>query len=180
MERRYSGVAALLLLALFPVGLLAADNGSDLATEKNIGIGYEGMLIGEFLQGVSVRGWWGRWGAEGNAMQASVDFGDDDDVSAWMLTSKIMFAPLVREHSKFYVGLEGGWGNVDAGTYGDDLDTWIIGPLFGAEYRFQELPELGFNWEVGYRWTSLNAADDDDDIDLSGIFIVLGVHYYFR
>jgi hypothetical protein len=166
-----------ILLSVLPVGVLAAES-SDLATERNIGIGYEGMFLGEFLQGVSARGWLGKLGLEGDLWQASVDVGPYD-VDAWVLSGKVLYAPIVREHTKFYVGFEGGWATMDLG-YGDDLDGTTFGPLFGAEYRFQELPELGFNWEVGYRWTSLSPSGYDEDFDLNGISITLGVHYYFR
>ncbi|OHB66754.1 MAG: hypothetical protein A2Y76_02590 [Planctomycetes bacterium RBG_13_60_9] len=190
----YLGVTVLLALLAFSSSATAADS-EDLATEKTIGIGYEGMFLGEFLQGASVRGWLGKVGLEANVWQSDVGVKIGDlpsvDVSAFVLTGKIMYAPIVREHTKFYLGLQAGLGSIDlpTGTLGDiadadipdtSIDVFVFGPLFGVEYRFQELPELGFNWEVGYSFSSLDMDIVDPSVDLNGISITLGVHYYFK
>jgi len=198
MKKFCLGAAALLLLVSL---------GSSVATaEVDIGAGYQAMFLGEFFQGASVRAWIDKkWGLEGNLMQASMDvdvdmtsyydpndyvkMGADGDL--YFLSGKIMYAPIIRENSQFYVGFELGYGKAsldfDVSSIGVDLDADVLafGPLFGVEYRFQGLPELGFNWEVGYRF-----GDADGDVDtpigkanldasISGITVCLGVHYYF-
>jgi hypothetical protein len=46
-----------------------------------------------------------------------------------------------------------------------------------TEYNFQELPELGFNREFAYDFLSMDA--DDEELDLNGIHVTMGVHYRF-
>ena len=103
-----------------------------------------------------------------------MDYGHDD-YDVFLLAGKLLYAPIVKENSEFYVGFEGGYGELD---YEEDLDIMFFGPLFGAEYRFQGLPELGFCWEVGYRFSEFDG--DDGDADMDGIAVSLGVHYYFN
>lgn len=157
---------------IFALALSLAVNVN--AEENKIGAGYQGVFIGNFLQGVSARGWLNNVGLEGNIFQASVDI-DGADTNLFLLTAKGMFAPIVRQNSKFYVGLEAGLGIID--TDDKDGNIAVFGPLFGVEYNFQGLPELGFNWDVGYKLN--NFEYDNVDIDLSGVSVSFGVHYYF-
>ena len=145
------------------------------ANENKVGVGYQGMFMGDFLQGASVRGWLNNIGLEGNIFQASAEM-DGDSVDLFILTAKAMFAPIVRPNSKFYIGLEAGVGTIE--VLDEEIDITIFGPLFGAEYNFQELPELGFNWEVGYKFNNFE-YEDVVEIDLDGVSVSLGVHYYF-
>ncbi len=171
MNRLYVGAIALLLLASF---------GSSVATaETAIGVGYQAMFLEDFIQGASIRAWFdNQWGVEGNIMQASVDMGDED-ADAYLLAGKVMYCPIIRENSQFYVGFEGGFGQIDDSIMDTgDTDVLTYGPLFGAEYRFQGLPDLGFNWEVGYRFS--NFDNDDEDTDLNGVSVCLGVHYRLK
>ncbi|MBP7053367.1 MAG: hypothetical protein KBE65_20350 [Phycisphaerae bacterium] len=184
--------------------LLWVSVGSGVATaEVTVGAGYQAMFLGDFFQGASVRAWVNdNWGFEGNIQQANLDldvdtvdlddpndrftFGADGDL--YFLSGKIIYAPIIKENSKFYFGFEVGYGeaSLDVGTADLDADVFAFGPLFGAEYRFQEIPELGFNWEVGYRFGEANGSGDtsstkmDLDASISGITVCLGVHYYFN
>jgi hypothetical protein len=179
MKRLCMGAVMLLLLAFF---------GSSVATaETTIGVGYQAMFVQEFLQGASARGWFdNKWGLEGNIMYTSMGVnvdgvGEIANADMWFLAGKLMYAPVIRENSQFYVGVGGGWGKLEAGITdleSGDLDVWTVGPLFGAEYRFQGLPDMGFNWEVGYQFANLSA--EGIDLDLNGITVSLGVHYYLR
>lgn len=197
MKRFCMGAAALLLVSLA---------GSVATAEVNVGAGYQAMFLGEFLQGASVRAWVdNKWGFEGNIMQASMDVDVDvtdysdpndnyetgADGDLFFLSGKVMYAPIIKENSQFYVGFELGYGqaNLDVDyLVGADLEADVLafGPLFGAEYRFQGIPELGFNWEVGYRFGDAsgdgetNGGKTDLDLSLSGITVCLGVHYYFN
>lgn len=163
------------------------------ANENKVGVGYQGIFLGDTLQGVSVRGWllMNKLGLEGNIFQGtneididvngySNDYGTSLDADLTLFTAKAMFAPIVRQNSKFYVGLEAGVGTIEVSDL-EDIDITIFGPLLGAEYNFQEAPELGFNWEVGYKFTSLEYGADyvDVAVDLDGVSVSLGVHYFF-
>jgi hypothetical protein len=171
MKRLSMGAVTLLLLVSLSSSVATA--------ETTIGVGYEGLFVSEFLHGASVRAWMDNtWALEGNVLQASVDAGTLADVDMWFLGGKVLYAPIIRENSQFYVGVGGGWGNLDMGT-GGDVDAWVLGPLFGAEYRFQGLPDLGFNWEVGYQFANIDAGGGTD-VDINGISVALGVHYYLR
>ncbi len=168
MNRLCVGMVTLLLVAFLSSSVATA--------ETAIGVGYQGIFISDLLHGASVRAWFdNKWAVEGSVLQASVDAGDLADLDMWFMGGKVLYAPIVHENSQFYVGLAGGWGSLDAGDMGD-ADAWVLGPLFGAEYRFQGLPNLGFNWEVGYQFASID-ADGGDDIDLNGLSVSLGVHY---
>ncbi len=157
------------------------------ATAQEVSVGYQG-LIGQgtnFLNGLSVRGWTDQIGYEGTIFygQAGVDtdFGDID-ADMWVLDAQVMYAPIVKDNSKFYVGLDlgyGGWEIDPQGTSSIDDNFWMIGPLLGAEYNFPGLPELGFNWEVSYEFLSVDIDDAYTDLDLSGVNVTAGVHYRF-
>ncbi|MBS3756184.1 MAG: hypothetical protein KGY56_10855 [Desulfobacterales bacterium] len=75
------------------------------------------------------------------------------------------------------MGANLGYGALE--MYGEDLDLLKYGLLIGTEYSFQGLPELGFNWEVGYKFNTLDTDEYDLELDLNGISVSLGVHYYF-
>ena len=146
------------------------------------GLGYEGVIAGNFLQGISARGWVENLGYEINLFQSTIDvdaedLGFDDSVDILIYGGKILFAAVVNQNSKFYLGLDAGMGSVELGD--EEFDVMSFGPLFGAEYRFQEMPELGFNWEVGYKFTNLEYDDEDVELGINGISISIGVHYYF-
>jgi hypothetical protein len=127
---------------------------------------------------------YGRLGVNGSGMYSPWD---DSHASLLMGSAKIMYAPVVRAHSRFYVGLEGGIGNVGLEQNdqdllpGTDVTVYTISPLIGSEFHFAEIPELGLNWEVGYRFQTLNIDDNNGDVDLKldGTFVTVGAHYYF-
>ncbi len=198
MKKLGVGAAAVLLLVSLGSSVASA--------EVTWGAGYQAMFLGELLQGASIRAWVDdKWGIEGNIMAGQLDvdvettdyddpnynseMGGDGDL--YVFSGKVMYAPVVKENSKFYFGFEVGYGTLDldvdyTSSISMDGDVWAFGPLFGAEYRFQEMPELGFNWEVGYRFGSASAdgkgstGEADLDLDISGITVCLGVHYYFK
>jgi len=180
-------VCAVLMLGAMPV--YAAD------VNRTVGLGYQGVVMSSYLQGVSVRSWvQDNIGVEGTIAytygKVEVEDNSKQEGDIFDFSVKAMYAPIVREHHKFYVGLEAGYGmaNVDYNNNGvpgtADTSFWTIGPLFGVEYFFQELPELGFCWEAGYKFNTGSVDDDDNattdpDVLLHGLSIGLGVHYYF-
>jgi hypothetical protein len=194
MKKVYCGVTALLLLFALSSSAVAADE-KDLPSKMTVGVGYEGMFLGNYLQSLSVRGWVNRFGLEGNIWQAnaSIDLDTptgDTDVSIWLFGGKAMFAPIVRDRSKFYVGLEGGFGwlDIDIDQGATDMSPSAMaltgGPMIGAEFYLQGIPEVGFNFEVGYRFCALSVdtdlgTNDGADVGLNGIWVTVGAHYYF-
>ncbi|NTW46735.1 MAG: hypothetical protein HGB16_01170 [Chlorobaculum sp.] len=185
--------AALLALLCGSGNAFAAGNTEAPNVEK-FSLGYEGILAGNVVQGLSSRYWftnnvggevnlsYGRLGV--NIDNASID---DSHASLLMGSAKVMYAPVVKEHSRFYVGLEGGIGNVGIEVNDEDalpntdVNVYVVSPLIGSEFYFAELPELGLNWEVGYRFQTVNIDDDAAEVDLKldGTFVTVGAHYYF-
>jgi hypothetical protein len=119
--------------------------------------------------------------------------GVEADANTFVLDARVMYAILLRKNSKFYIGGEFGYGNLDMEIDIEDIGVrldgsiFIINPMIGSEFFFTEIPELGFNWEVGYKIVSTdiktNIADVEEadvDLDIKGLGISIGVHYYFR
>ncbi len=188
MKRRILGYVAVMatVICLCAAPSFAADN-------FKVGVGYQGLISGNILNGASVRGWYGfgnmAGGLEVNGFYGAAKLsvtGGTSDLSAdlWMLELKPMFAFVVRENSRFYAGLKGGYGKYSAKTTsGLDGKFWELGGLVGAEWNFPSLKEVGFNFEVGYNYISDNNSVDGSpvevDIKLHGINVGAGIKYYF-
>ncbi|MFA5322971.1 MAG: hypothetical protein WC373_09885, partial [Smithella sp.] len=172
----------------------AADEaGKNFMTNK-VGVGYQGMVVGSLLNGLSARGWIGdRVGLEGSVFygQADVDieYGGstivDAEADLWMLEFKAMYAFIVRENSKFYVGGKLGYGQLSVSEGGDDFldgeSIWTPGVFVGAEWNIPSLPELGFNFDVGYTGFIFDNDVEGADVELQlhGLGATFGLHYYF-
>ena len=167
-------------LLVFVPGMALAG-GTD--NTGQISLGYSGMFTGSFLQGISLRSWASKKaGFEGNMFYAhlGVDNGEEEnDASLYAFTVKGLYAPVVRENSRFYFGLEGGYGRGEVDDEDDGLNLLLISPLIGAEYHLSGLPEIGFNWEVGYKWTRASVDGTDGSLDISAVGTTIGAHYYF-
>lgn len=173
MKRFIVSVVVVIMLTAFSA--YAEDN-----TGK-FSIGYHGIISGDFIQGLSSRYWASdNLGFEGNLYYAGIGIEDDDDdwdAHLFAFTGKVLYAPVVKNNSKFYLGLEAGYGKASADDVDEDLDIVVVSPLIGAEYFFSEIPEIGFDWEVGYRYNIYSV--DDVDVSLHGISAAIGMHYYF-
>ena len=150
-------LAALLLCS----PALAADQASD----WKVGAGYQAMWAGEFLNGISARAWY---------------------QDRFVGEIKLMYAPIVREYSKFYIGAQGSIGQFeldgDLIDYKDEI--YGFGVFIGSEFHFQEIPELGFNFDVGYKHyfyedKPYGSSGPEVDIELKGVGATFGIHYYF-
>lgn len=193
MKMTKAVVAAGLAVMLGAGSAVAAEN----PMTGKFGLGYQGVFAGDILQGISGRYWatenfggeinlfYGRAGYDVEFLGTEVEDGHGDLLLG---TLKLMYSPIVKENSRFYVGLEGGIGSVNAEEDGSempgDITVYTINPFFGAEYNFTELPELGLNFEVGYKFhnVSIDEVVDpgvDVDVNLDGTFVSLGAHYYF-
>ena len=191
MKKRFLSIVAVAMVMMFlSVGsAFAAEDGKNFIANK-VGVGYQGMVAGSFLNGLSVRGWiTDRVGLEGNIFygQADVDIEGQDYIKGdlWMLEAKAMYAFIVRSNSKFYAGAKLGYGQISVDYHGTEIldgeSIWAPGVFVGAEYSLPSVPELGLNFEVGYQGVIFNnnVHDIDVDIQIHGINAVVGVHYYF-
>jgi hypothetical protein len=184
MKRRILGYVAVMVtvICLCAAPSFAADN-------AKIGVGYQGMFAGNLLNGLSVRGWVGpntAIGVEGNlfygGFTAKDFYGDEDlDGSLLMLEIKAMYAFIVRTNSRFYVGGKFAYGQYELDPIEFEGKVYIPGIFVGAEWNFPSVPEVGFNFEVGYNYVMdrNEAGDDDVDLNLHGINVGMGIKYYF-
>ncbi len=175
---------------------LALGAGTASATEgPNVGrfsVGPQVMDVGGiFAAGLSSRYWVNNeFGVEGN-----IYYGTHTDKytsvlsyevsSSTILASlKVLYAPVVSENSRFYVGLEGGLGSYSWDSNGVEdgkEDYYLVKPFIGTEFNFSEFKQIGFNVELGYAF----AGTDNDNVyysdkeDLSRVTVGGGMHYYF-
>ncbi len=184
-KRFFSCVVIVTLMVFLSVGsVFAADDAGKNFMSNKVGVGYQGMVAGSFLNGISVRGWIGdRVGLEGSAFlgRADLQYGDTDiKGDLWQIEAKAMYAFVVRNYSKFYAGAKIGYGQVDGSVPGDKFDNkgfWTPGVFVGAEWSFPQLPEVGFNFDVGY--SGMIYDNNNLKIDIDGVNATFGIHYYF-
>jgi len=201
-------IGVLLISGMLPAGSAAAEETSESGLDWKAGLGYQGMWVGGFLNGISARAWIEeKYGVEANYFYGDIETrtfsaeqtfsgytesSGKSDADLYVFELKAMYAPVVREYSRFYVGAVVSRGSFDlknTGYFGRDFDDkiWGYGLFIGSEWHFQEFPEIGFNFDVGYkayryddRYTD---PDDGDyfkmDLDLEGIDATIGIHYYF-
>ena len=178
-------VVVVAVLFLFTSSAFAQD-----AQKYKIGVGYQGLFFGNTINGLSVRSWLGpntAIGLEGNIFygnaEVDIEGGPNPEADLYMLELKAMYAFIVRPNSRFYAGGKFGYGRLDVDIDASDakVDAYVPAVFVGAEWNFPQLPELGFNFEVGYSYAILEGKDvlDDIDLDLSGINVGMGIKYYF-
>jgi len=195
MKKRFLSFMAVTMVVMFlsAGSVFAADDAKNFISNK-VGVGYQGMVVGSLLNGLSARGWIGdRVGLEGSVFYGKADieatgYRDmDADADLWMLEVKAMYALVVRDFSKFYIGGKIGYGQVSVSEGGlDAIDgeaLWTPGVFVGAEWSFPQLPEVGFNFDVGYSAVlfnpTINGPNEDVDIKMHGVNATFGIHYYF-
>jgi len=192
-------VAAVLMVALVAGPALA--EGENYLSNR-VGVGYQGMLTGDILNGISVRGWFGNnFGLEGNLFYGNLDADVDvsggnvgsGDADVWFVEIKPLYAFIVKPNSRFYAGMKLGYGEADIDVkvggikVNIDPDFWEIGVLVGSEFSLPFMPEVAFNFDVGYNYmdtdSDVNVSGtgkiSDIDLDLDGVFATWGIKYYF-
>ncbi len=105
------------------------------------------------------------------------------DVNAFDVSMKAFYAII----SKPYVNLNGGmalmYSDLDAKGQGALIGTGV-NFFVGPEFFLPQLPELGFNIELGLGYTSYSASGDHFAADNLGFntsdFLQAGIHYYFN
>ena len=197
MKKRFSSclvITALVLLISAGSAFAAGDTGNYISSK--VGVGYQGMVAGSFLNGLSVRGWMGdRFGLEGNVfygrVDANIEHGSETmdlaKADLLMVEAKAMYAIVAKNYSKFYVGGKFGYGRLgftDAPGSIDGSSVLTPGLFIGSEWSFPQLPEVGFNFDVGYTWFLYNTKVNEDpylylNLDMSGVNATFGIHYYF-
>lgn len=142
----------------------------------SIGVGYQGLFLGNLLNGVAVRGTPAPIGWQVEFTQGMLDVDGSSEVELLVLKGKVYYALVERENSKLYTGASVGYWMAEFS--GADIDGFSIAPLIGAEWNFTELQELGFNFEVSYEFNELE-ADGGGDLGIYGINVSTGIVYYF-
>lgn len=183
---------------MFGMGTVAATERTEAPNAGKLGLGYQGMFAGNLLQGISGRYWVNnKVGTElnlfyGKAKLDNYDGGilttnDNPQGDLLLATAKVLYSPVVKTQSRFYVGLEGGIGHVNL-QYDDAIwngtqridevvkdsgKVYVFSPLIGSEFNLSGIPELGFNFEAGYK---LHFAGP---INFDYTSVSFGAHYYF-
>ncbi len=162
-----------------------AAEGSKFRLPFEVGVGYQALLVNEYANGVSLRCWFSpRIGFQASyhhfRSERRADFLETIGYTSYFAGAQLFYAPIVRENSRFYLGFEGGYGyERPKGGMGSDHSFWAVSPLFGVEYRFQGLPEIGFNFEVGYRALVIEQKGFDIKYETRDIWVGFGAAYYF-
>ena len=172
-------VLCILAAMTMVVGIQAED---EVKTNKvsPIGIGYQG----QFFNGLSLNALSVRWNPA--PLGGQVLFGrstsdtNNSNAESTIITlqGKLFYTLIQRKNSQFYAGGKLGFlFGETTNNNGNKTDTngLVLGALVGTEWRFEELPEIGFNFEVGYDFGNT----DVPDVDTSGVIVSLGAHYYF-
>lgn len=198
MKKGFSRCLAVALLMVFlsAGSVFAADEAGKNFIANKVGLGYQGMVVGSFLNGISVRGWIGeRVGLEASGfygrVDAEIEQGSTKETlmkaDLWMVEAKAMYAIIARSNSKFYAGGKMGYGQIGITDAPGNIDGSSIltpGLFIGSEWSFPGLPEVGFNFDVGYSWLIYDNKVSNDpyeylNLNLSGVNATFGVHYYF-
>ena len=187
MKKRFFTLVAIVTLALF-MAVPALAEGDNYLSNK-VGVGYQGMISGDLINGISVRGWIGdNFGLEGSFLYGGVEIdvpgGTLAEADVMLFEAKAMYAFIVKSNSRFYVGAKAGYGTIDVDFEEETLlddDFWTAGAFVGAEWSFPTIPEVGFNFDVGYNYINYEEDFDGFEVEtsLDGIAATFGIHYYF-
>ena len=188
MKKRFFTCVAIATLMVFMVAGPALAESDNYLSGK-VGAGYQGMVSDGYFNGISLRGWVNdNFGLEGSVfyggMSLEVPGGTLAEADLTLFEAKVMFAPIVKSNSRFYLGAKAGYGMINVDFQEDsvlDDDLWSLGAFIGAEWNWSEIPELGFNFDIGYNYISYEEDFEGDEVELNldGIAATFGIHYYF-
>ena len=194
-------VLCLAMMTLMAVAITHAEGEN---APGRLGIGYQGALYGEgyTMNQIALRFApqpfggalvIGQMGSSEESKQDGVKTSERDS-SHLTVQGKFFWTLIDRPNSDFYVGALVGLGYstyeytpTGGGNVSEDTTTeFILGGLAGVEWRFTELPEIGFNFELGYNLAFENDeeknssySDYEDDSVFGGTYVSLGATYYF-
>lgn len=184
-----------IIVALLVLGFAASAQAGEIGKDWKIGVGCEGMYAGPLLQGLSARAWTGPLGMEADVFQGNAKLkvntsGETETIKGdmWAFELKGMYAFIQKKNSNFYAGANVNYATINADASGDlegggNGHLWTYGPFVGTEFNWEEIPELGVNFEFGYMLNNGKVEVDDSDVDarldMYGINVSLGIHYYF-
>ncbi len=104
-----------------------------------------------------------------------------DEVGGWVLDlgGKFLYNLIIEDNMAFYTGAGLGImpAHIDYGEKEENETGFQVGAFVGWEFFFSELPNLGFDVEIGLRY-----IDIDEYAQLStfgGAFSMFGIRYYF-
>lgn len=196
-------VFCLTMMMLMAVAIThAADE--DNAPGK-FGLGYQGVVVSEssssassgpgVMNAIAVR--WAPQAVGGSLTFGQYSYSSEDndspanesETSAWTLQGKVLWTLIDRPNSDFYIGGLLGFAMYEdeftpggSSSFTEEWASVIFGGLAGVEWRFTELPEIGFNFEVGYNIeTSTYEEPVSYEIDtiFAGTSVTMGATYYF-
>jgi hypothetical protein len=105
------------------------------------------------------------------------------DINVFNLNLKAFYTIINKTYVKFNGGMALMYSDMDAKSMGALIGTGV-NFFAGPEFFIPQLPELGFNIELGLGYTSYSASGDHFAADNLGFntsdFLQAGIHYYFN
>ena len=188
-----------LCIAMMMVMAVAIAHAEGENEPGKFGLGYQGVVVSDghdqgnpdIMNAIALR--WAPQKIGGSVTLGQYSYSSEDNAtpadewttSAWTLQGKLLWTLIDRANSDFYVGglLGFGYYEYDPGGGGgtQEWSSVILGGLAGVEWRFTELPEIGFNFEVGYNVETSTYEEPGDEIDtiFAGTSVTMGATYYF-
>jgi hypothetical protein len=156
----------------------AGDN-----TDSKLGFGFHGVVVGNALNAASLRGWSGKLGWEANALYGKLEVspkgGSSRKADAFGLELKGLYTLVSRSNSQLYAGAKFAYIDAKEDLSGDlKAKVYQPGVLVGSEFCIPQLPEVRFDFEVGYNYAWTNNVNKLD-LKAHGVNVGLGIHYNF-
>ncbi|MGA1864951.1 MAG: hypothetical protein ACMUHX_07810 [bacterium] len=159
---------AILLIIIF----VSASNVAAKDMLGLIGIGFNSQLGSRDVSSISVK----YWAGSRLCLQGMLGFQLTDEVDEFDIGGKGLYVIKAEENMNVYAGGGLGIANTDPDEEKSDTSFSISG-VFGVEYFFSGLPNLGFSTELGLMFSDY---DDNDSVGTGAdTFLTAGIHYYF-
>ena len=193
-------VLCITMMTLMAVAITHAAEGDN--EPGNFGLGYQGIVVSDghdqggpdVMNAIALR--WAPKAVGGSITLGQYGYSSEDndspanewETSVWSLQGKVLWTLIDRPNSDFYVGGLLGVARYDfeatpggGPAFTEEWTAVIFGGLAGVEWHFTELPEIGFNFEVGYNIETSTFEEPGDEIDtiFAGTSVTMGATYYF-
>lgn len=192
-----------LCIAMMMVIAVAITHAAEEENEPgNFGLGYQGVVVSDghdqggpdLMNAIALR--WAPKAVGGSITLGQYGYSSEDNdspaneqtTSALTLQGKVLWTLIDRPNSDFYVGGLLGLARYEqeftpggGSSFTEEWTAVIFGGLAGVEWYFTELPEIGFNFEVGYNIETSTFEEPGDEIDtiFAGTSVTMGATYYF-